>query len=97
MPRLVTTYPEPVKEFWTYNLARIALLLVTWGAVTGAWVLITGEAAMGLTLVIAFVLSGIGSYYVLRGPRDALARKIELRASRAVERFEESRAKEDVD
>lgn len=93
----MTAYPERVKEFWTYNLLRIALLVVTWAALTGAWVLIAGSVSPVLTLLIAFVLSGIGSYFVLRGPRDALARKIELRAARAVERFEENRAKEDVD
>ncbi|CAN5445224.1 hypothetical protein BH11ACT8_BH11ACT8_20530 [soil metagenome] len=93
----MTAYPEPVKEFWVYTLARIALLLVTWGALTGAWILITGKAAPGLTLVIAFVVTGIGSYYVLRGPREALARKVDARASRAVQRFEEGRSKEDVD
>lgn len=86
-----------MKEFWVYNLARIALLAVTWLVVTAAWVLISGEVSPVATLLVAFVLSGIGSYFVLRAPREALARKIELRASRAVERFEESRAKEDVD
>ena len=97
MPRLVTTYPGPVKEFWVYTLARLGLLLVTWGALTGAWILVTGKASPGLTLLISFVVTGIGSYFVLRGPREALARKVEERATRAVGRFEENRSREDVD
>ncbi len=97
MPRLVTAYPEPVKEFWIYTLARIALLLVTWAAITGAWILIAGKVAPGLTLLIAFVVTGIASYFVLRGPREALARRVEERASRAVDRYEEMRSKEDAE
>ncbi len=94
---MVTAYPEPVKEFWVYTLARIALLLVTWAALTGAWVLAFGKVAPGLTLLIAFVVTGIASYFVLRGPREALARRVEQRASRAVDRFEGMRSKEDVE
>lgn len=86
-----------MKEFWVYTLARLALFAVTWGALTGAWVLVSGRAAPVLTLVISFVVTGFASYYVLRGPREALARKVEARASRAVERFEENRSKEDAD
>ena len=94
---MVTTYPELVKEFWIYTLARLALFLVTWAALTGAAALLVGEPYPVATLLLAFLISGVGSYYVLRGPRDALARKVEGRASRASARYEEMRSREDVD
>lgn len=86
-----------VKEFWIYTLARIALFLVTWGAVTGAWVLIAGEVSPGLTLIIAFIISGVGSYFVLGKQREALAQRVQVRAETATAKVEQQRAKEDVD
>ena len=86
-----------MKAFVIYTLLRLGLFLLTWGAVTGAWLLITDEAALGLTFLIALVLSGIGSYWVLAGPRQKLARHVEERASRATAAFEERRAREDAE
>jgi len=86
-----------VKEFLVYTLARLALFVVTWVALTGAAALVFDDPYPVVTLLLAFVISGIGSYYVLRGPREALARQVEGRASRASSRFEEMRAREDVD
>ncbi len=94
---MVTTYPGLVKDFLVYTLLRLGLFLLTWGAVTGAWLLIVGEAALGLTFLVAFVLSGVGSYFVLSGPREKLARHVEARAERATARLEERRAREDAD
>ncbi|MAS56319.1 MAG: hypothetical protein CMJ44_17175 [Pimelobacter sp.] len=88
---------NPVKEFWVYTLARLALFVVTWVAVTGIAALVTGEPYPVVTLLIAFLISGVGSYVVLRGPREALARKVEERASRASQRYERMRSSEDVD
>ena len=90
-------YPGPVKDFLIYTALRLGLFLLTWGAVTGAWLLNTDKAALGLTFLIAFVLSGIGSYFVLAGPRERLARHVEERAGRATAAFEERRAREDAD
>lgn len=90
-------YPGPVKDFLVYTLLRLGLFLLTWGAVTGAWLLVTDEAALGLTFLIALVLSGVGSYFVLAGPREKLARHVEERAGRATAAFEERRAREDAD
>ncbi|WP_232679624.1 DUF4229 domain-containing protein [Nocardioides sp. R-C-SC26] len=86
-----------MKEFWIYTLARIALFAVTWGMVAGAWLLVTGEASLGWSLIIAFILSGIGSYVVLQGPREALAQRVQTRAASATTRYEEMRSKEDTD
>ncbi|MBU1800829.1 DUF4229 domain-containing protein [Nocardioides sp.] len=86
-----------MKEFWVYTLARLALFVVTWVAVTGIAALVTGEPYPVVTLLIAFLISGVGSYVVLRGPREALARKVEERAGRASARYEQMRSSEDVD
>lgn len=86
-----------MKEFWVYTLARLALFAVTWVAITGATALLLGEPYPVVTLLLAFAVSGIGSYFVLSGPREALARRVEQRASRASLRFEELRSREDVD
>lgn len=92
-----TAYARGVKDFVVYTALRLGLFLLTWGAVTGAWILITDEPALGLTFLIALVLSGIGSYWVLAGPRDRLARHVDERARRATAAFEEMRSREDSD
>lgn len=86
-----------MKEFWVYTLARLALFVVTWVALTGAAALVFGEPYPVATLLLSFVISGVGSYFVLSAPRDALARKVEDRASRATAKYEEMRSREDVD
>ncbi|CAN5244621.1 hypothetical protein BH09ACT12_BH09ACT12_18970 [soil metagenome] len=80
-----------------YTLARLALFLVTWVALTGGAALIFGEPYPVITLLLAFAISGVGSYFVLSGPRDALARRVEDRATRATAKYEEMRSREDVD
>jgi hypothetical protein len=85
-----------VKDFAIYTALRLGLFLLTWAAVTGAWILITDEAQVGLTFLVALVISGIGSYWVLAGPRERLAQQVETRASRATAAYDERRAKEDA-
>ena len=48
-------------------------------------------------IVIAFVLSGLGSYFLLDRQREAFARRVDARAKRVSARFEQMRAKEDAD
>jgi Protein of unknown function (DUF4229) len=48
-------------------------------------------------VVIAFVVSGVGSYFLLERQRAAFAARVEARAERATAVFEERRAKEDVE
>ncbi len=43
------------------------------------------------------MVSGLASYFLLAGPREALARQVEERAERASAAFEAQRAKEDAD
>ena len=94
---MVTSYPEGVKEFAVYTGLRVVLFLATWAIAMGISLAITGSASLTLTFLIAFLVSGIGSYFVLRGPRERFARRVEDRAGMASAKFEEMRAKEDVD
>lgn len=90
-------YPEPMKAFWVYTGLRLLLFAASFGIVFSAWLLIAGEANIFVAVVIAFVLSGIGSYFLLERQRQSLAQHVEVRASRATAKIEEMRSKEDVD
>ena len=89
-----------VKEFVVYTALRIALFLATFALVAGIWFgladRVDGTDVL-VAFVIAFVVSGVGSYFLLSRQREAFARRVEDRAERAGRSFEERRAKEDVD
>lgn len=76
---------------------RIGLFLSSLVVVIGVWMLIAGEVPILWAVVIAFALSGVGSYFLLNRQREAFARRVEERAQRLSARYEESRTKEDVD
>ena len=86
-----------MKEFVVYTGLRLLLLAATFGIVVGVWLLVADSANILVAVVIAFVVSGLGSYFLLDRPREALARRVETRAEKATKAFEERRAKEDVD
>ncbi|WP_435742893.1 DUF4229 domain-containing protein [Nocardioides sp. SYSU DS0663] len=86
-----------MKEFLVYTGLRLALFLGSLGIVAGAWYLLDDTVPVLWAVVIALVASGIGSYFLLSGPREAFARRVEERAARASRAFEEMKAKEDVD
>ena len=94
---MVSTYPEPVKEFWVYTLLRLVLFLASLGIVVGAWVLIAGEFNLLIAVVAAFLMSGLGSYYLLDRQREAFAQRVQTRAEKASAKLEEMRSKEDAD
>jgi multisubunit Na+/H+ antiporter MnhE subunit len=86
-----------VREFVIYTLMRLALLVATFAVVAGVWALATGGFSakdVWASLLIAFVVSGIASYFLLNGQRVAFASRVEKRADAAMERM---RTKEDVD
>ena len=91
------SYPGAVREFWVYTGLRLALFAASFAVVISAWVLAAGEANFFLAALLAFVLSGIGSYFLLDRQREALAQHVQARAERASARFEERRSREDVD
>ena len=86
-----------MKEFWIYTGLRILLLVASVAVVFGIWLAVAGSAPIMWVLLVGLVLSGIGSYFLLGRQRVALAQHVDARARRATERFEELRAKEDVD
>jgi hypothetical protein len=81
-----------VKEFVVYTLMRLVLFAATFAVVTGTWALAAHSVPWLPALVIAFVVSGIASYFLLQHQRAAFASKVETRADNAIERM---RSKED--
>ena len=86
-----------MKEFWIYTGLRAALFVASLGVVAGVWMLTSDEVPVLWVVVIAFVVSGLASYVLLAGPREAFARRVEERARRASDAFEAQRSKEDAD
>jgi uncharacterized membrane protein len=83
-----------VREFAVYTLLRLGLFAATYAIILGIWVLAGGSAPWFPALIIAFVVSGIASYFLLNGQRVAFATKVEKRADATMERM---RSKEDID
>ena len=94
---MVTPTLNGVKEFWIYTGMRLLLFLATFGIVVGVWFLFTDSVPIPAAVLIALVVSGIGSYYLLNIPREAFARRVQGRAARMSARIEEMKAKEDRD
>ncbi len=86
-----------MKELAVYTVLRLALLVASFAVVMGLWALVAGTPNVFWSLLIAFVVSGIGSYYVLNPQREAFARRVEERAKRASARMERMKAREDTD
>jgi uncharacterized membrane protein len=86
-----------VKEFWTYTLLRLLLFAASVAVVGGIWLAVTDSANVMWVLIIALVVSGLASYFLLGRQRSALAHHVDERARRATAKFEEMKAKEDVD
>ena len=86
-----------MKEFWIYTLLRIVLFLASLGIVIGVWFLIAGSVLVLWAVVIAFLMSGMGSYFLLNHQREALARRVQTRAEAMTAKVDEMRAKEDTD
>ena len=91
------TYPWGVKEFWIYTALRVGLFLGAFCIVFGVWFLVADSVNVVVVVIIAFFVSGAASYVVLERQRSAFAEKVERRASRITEKYEEMRAKEDED
>lgn len=88
-----------MKDFAIYTLARIGLFVASYAVIAGVWMLASGSSAVPILwpLLLAAVVSAVASFYLLRGPRARFAARVDARASAAVRRFEEVRAKEDQD
>jgi small-conductance mechanosensitive channel len=89
-----------VKEVWIYTGMRIGLFLASLLLVTGVWLALSEDVDASSALwivVISFLLSGVGSYFLLNRQREAFARRVEERAQRMTARFDEIKSREDAD
>jgi Protein of unknown function (DUF4229) len=88
-----------VKEFAVYTVARIALFVASYAVIAGVYMLATGRESVPLVwpLLLAALVSAVASFYLLAGPRTRFAARVEARAANMSRRFEEARAKEDLD
>ncbi len=85
-----------MKEFWVYTLLRVGLFIGSFAIVFGIW-FIFDDVPVLWVVVIAFIVSGVGSYFILERQREEFAAKVESRAAKASQKFEEQRSKEDAD
>ena len=87
-----------MKEFVVYTVLRIVLFLASFGVVVGLMALfLDGQYNLFWAVVLAFLISGVGSFFILDRQREAFARRVEDRAARAAAAFEERKAREDAD
>jgi hypothetical protein len=86
-----------VKEFWVYTGLRLLLFAASLVVVGGLWLAFDDSANVMWVLIASLGLSGLASYFLLGRQRAALAHHVDDRARRASERFEELKAREDVD
>ncbi|HEX5862311.1 MAG TPA: DUF4229 domain-containing protein [Nocardioides sp.] len=86
-----------MREFVIYTALRVGVFVASLAVVVGVWMLIADEVPLLWAVVIALVVSGLASYFLLSRQREAFARRVELRAERMQERFERMKAREDVD
>jgi hypothetical protein len=86
-----------VKEFLVYTGLRAGIFLASLLVVGGTWALVTGDDQVPAVWVVllAFLLSGVASLFLLNRQREAFARRVENRADRAASRFQAAKAKED--
>jgi hypothetical protein len=85
-----------VKDFLVYTVARLGLLVASFLVIGGIFRALGSDNIL-VVLILAAVVSAVASYYLLQGPRARFAARVDSRASRVAQRFEESRAKEDGD
>ena len=87
-----------MKEFVVYTVMRIVLFMASFAVVVGVMALaFDGRYNLFWAVILAFLISGIASYFILNRQREAFARRVEARASRASAAFEERKAREDQD
>jgi ABC-type bacteriocin/lantibiotic exporter with double-glycine peptidase domain len=94
---MVSAYAGWVKEFIVYTAMRIGLFVGCLVVVAGVWTLFADEVPVFWAIVIAFAVSGLASYFLLNRQRAAFAHRVEQRAERMQQRFEQMKSKEDVD
>ena len=86
-----------MKEFLVYTGLRLALFAGSLGIIVGIWSVVSADGSVPLlwAVVLAFLVSGIASYFLLNAHRERFARKVSARAERATAAFDQRRAAED--
>ena len=85
-----------MKDFLVYTVARLGLLVASFLVIGGIFRAFGWDNLL-VILILSACVSAVASYYLLQGPRARFAARVDSRASRVAQRFEESRAKEDGD
>ena len=87
-----------VKPFLIYTALRLGLFLVTYTVLGGIWFLAFGESGvLLLPFLAAVIISALLSLKLLAPQRERFAAVVQARAERANRKFEERKAREDVD
>ena len=86
-----------MKEFLVYTGLRLALFAGALGIIVGIWSVASADGSVPLlwAVVLAFLVSGVASYFLLNAHRERFARKVSERAERATAAFDQRRAAED--
>lgn len=89
-----------MKAFLVYTALRLVLFLASLVIILGVWKLALGDDSVSSAeffwaVIGAFLISGVASYFALSRPREALARRVEERASKAASKLDELRNRED--
>ena len=84
-----------MREFLVYTGMRLVVFVASLLTVIGIWSLFSDQVNGLIAVILALVVSGVASYFLLRTQREAFARRVEERASRASRAFEERKARED--
>lgn len=84
-----------MKEFWIYTGMRLLMFVASFALIFGIWSLIADVVPMLPVLLLALLVSGVASYFLLGGQRARLAARVEQRATAATRKVQEMRAKED--
>ena len=82
-----------------YTGLRLALFAGSLGIIVGIWSVVSPDGSVPLlwAMALAFLVSGVASYFLLNAHRERFARKVSERAERASAAFDQRRAAEDTD
>lgn len=85
-----------MKEFAVYTLMRLVLFVATYAVLGGAWVAIYGQGGVLLApFLAAIIVSSMLSLKLLAPQRERFAAVVDARATRASQRFEDIKSRED--
>ncbi|HQR26557.1 MAG TPA: DUF4229 domain-containing protein [Nocardioides sp.] len=85
-----------MKEFVVYSLLRLVLFVAVFAVVLAIWIPVLGnDWSIVWPLLVAFLISGVLSVFLLNRPREAFARRVETRAQRAAAKYQDLKTKED--